>query len=274
MKRSTKAAAAETARAPGLVRRTREQRASVDSTPAANATFGAGPLPASRKVYVAGVLHPDIRVPMREIALSPTLAGAPGQPGTPNAPVIVHDTSGPYTDDHARISLRQGLPPVRTAWIEQRGDTEELSGPTVAYAGESQRCRFPLPRRPRRAKAGRNVTQMHYARAGIVTPEMEFVAIRENQRREPIAELLAERQRRASDGNGYHRGQAWGAEIPAVITPEFVRQEVARGRAIIPANINHPELEPMIIGRNALVKINGNIGNSALASSIEEEIAK
>ena len=223
------------------------------------------PFPNSRKVYVEGS-RPDIRVPMREICLSPT----PTRDGIEeNPPVLVYDTSGPYTDPDVEIDLARGLPAIRERWIEERGDTEVLDGPTSAYGRarlndpELDALRFAHLRKPRRARAGCNVTQMHYARQGIITPEMEFVAIRENQRRERLREITRQ-----------HPGESFGASIPPVITPEFVRDEVARGRAIIPANINHPELEPMIIGRNFLVKINGNIGNSALGSSIAEEVEK
>ena len=219
-----------------------------------------GPLPASRKIYLAGQLHPHIRVPMREISLSPTPSAVPGQPDSPNPPFVVYDTSGPYSDEAAEVDIRRGLPAVR-----RRGLTP-VSG--CLETG----CLSPPG--PIRAKAGRNVSQMHYARAGTITPEMEFVALRENQRRETIREQLERFSRRGQSGPSSHTGEAWGARIPRVITPEFVRDEVAAGRAIIPANINHLELEPMIIGRNFLVKINANIGNSALASSIEEEVAK
>ncbi|RMG92510.1 MAG: phosphomethylpyrimidine synthase ThiC [Zetaproteobacteria bacterium] len=223
------------------------------------------PFPNSRKIYIQGS-RPDIRVPMREIHLSPTKTHDGLEE---NPPVLVYDTSGPYTDPDVEIDLSRGLPAVREGWIEERGDTEVLEGPSSAYGAARQNdpmlahLRFEHVRKPRRAKPGRNVTQMHYARQGIITPEMEYVAIRENQRREHLRELTKQ-----------HPGQSFGASIPPVITPEFVREEVARGRAIIPANINHPELEPMIIGRNFLVKINGNIGNSAVSSSIEEEVAK
>ncbi len=222
--------------------------------------------PKSRKVYVTGS-RPDMRVPFREISLSdtPSAFGAEKNP-----PVVVYDTSGPYTDPAVKIDIRNGLSDLRAAWIAERDDTEQLAGPTSQYGHQRKtdpslaELRFNLTRPPRRAKAGRNVTQMHYARQGIVTPEMEYIAIRENQRREGLSELILRQ----------HPGQNFGAAIPPVITPEFVRDEVARGRAIIPANINHPELEPMIIGRNFLVKINSNIGNSALASSISEEVEK
>jgi phosphomethylpyrimidine synthase len=224
------------------------------------------PLPNSRKIYIEGSRQ-DIRVPMREISQSDTPASFGAEQ---NAPVVVYDTSGPYTDPNVKIDIRAGLASVRGAWIEERNDTELLEGPTSAFGQQRltdpklAELRFDLKRLPRRAKAGMNVSQMHYARKGIITPEMEFVAIRENQRRESISELIGRQ----------HPGQSHGAAIPAVITPEFVRDEVARGRAIIPANINHPELEPVIIGRNFLVKINGNIGNSAVSSSIGEEVEK
>ena len=227
-------------------------------------------LPNSRKVYIRGS-RDDVRVPMREItqtASSNPGSGAGSQEDNP--PVCVYDTSGPYTDPQARIDIRAGLPPLRAAWIEERNDTEELSGPSSGYGVERLRdpklgeLRFNLTRKPRRAKPGRTVTQMHYAKNNIVTPEMEFIAIRENQRTERYAEELRRQ----------HRGQSFGARLPELITPEFVRDEVARGRAIIPANINHPESEPMVIGRNFLVKINANIGNSALGSGIAEEVEK
>ncbi len=224
------------------------------------------PLPQSRKVYVTGS-RPDLRVPMREISQSdtPTAMG-----GEQNPSICVYDCSGPYTDPAARIDIRKGLPALRQQWIEERGDSEELPQLSSAY-GRSRETdpalaamRFDLKRKPRRAKAGMNVSLMHYARRGIVTPEMEFIAIRENQKREGLSELLLRQ----------HPGETFGAAIPKIITPEFVRDEVARGRAVIPANINHPEAEPMIIGRNFLVKINANIGNSALGSSIQEEVEK
>ncbi|MFO1413665.1 MAG: phosphomethylpyrimidine synthase ThiC [Burkholderiales bacterium] len=228
------------------------------------------PLPASRKVYVAGS-RPDVRVPMREISQSDTPASFGAEK---NPPLVVYDTSGPYTDPAVAIDIRKGLPALRAAWIAERGDTVELAGPTSSYGRarladpELSGLRFDLGRKPRRAQAGSNVTQMHYARRGIVTPEMEFVAIRENLLREEFVARFPESVRRQ------HPGQSFGAAIPAVITPEFVRDEVARGRAIIPANINHLETEPMIIGRNFLVKINANIGNSAVSSSIGEEVEK
>ena len=238
------------------------------------------PLPSSRKIYAEGS-RPDIRVPMREIAQTDTSASFGAEK---NPPIYVYDASGPYTDPAALIDVRAGLAPLRAQWIEERGDTEVLDGPSSAYGRERladpalAEMRFDLKRRPRRAKAGLAVTQMHYARRGIVTPEMEFVAIRENLRRREYVESL-----RASGPTGLklaemlarqHRGESFGASRPAEVTPEFVRSEVARGRAIIPANINHPESEPMIIGRNFLVKINANIGNSAVTSSIGEEVEK
>jgi phosphomethylpyrimidine synthase len=228
------------------------------------------PLPASQKIYVEGS-RADIRVPMREITQSETPASFGAET---NPPLAVYDTSGPYTDPAATIDIRRGLVPLRAAWIAERSDTVELGGPTSGYGRarladpELAGFRFDLTRTPRRAKPGVNVSQMHYARRGIVTPEMEFVAIRENLKRdEMLATMPAIVMRQ-------HAGQNFGAAIPPVITPEFVRDEVARGRAIIPNNINHPESEPMIIGRNFLVKINANIGNSAVSSSIGEEVAK
>ncbi len=233
------------------------------------------PFPASRKMYVDGV-QPGVRVPMREISLTPTKEtnGTKSQ----NASVIVYDTSGPYTDPSAAIDVRKGLDPLRRPWVLSRQDVEELPEVTSAYGrlrAEDPKLgelRFQHIRKPLRAKSGRNVTQLHYARKGIVTPEMEFIAIRENQSRQTESDAAS--QNGHGGGVKQHPGFAWGADIPRVITPEFVRDEVARGRAIIPSNINHPESEPMIIGRNFLVKINSNIGNSAVASSIEEEVEK
>ncbi len=225
-------------------------------------------LSGSRKIYLTGS-RPDIRVPMREISLTDTqLADGVAK----NAPIRVYDTSGPYTDPAGKIDVRQGLPDVRSAWILERDDTELLQGSSSTYTNERlsdsnlAHLRFRHLRVPRRAKAGKNVSQMHYAKQGIITPEMEYIAIRENMKRAQLAE--------AGVLDYQHAGESFGAAIPKEITPEFVRDEIARGRAIIPANINHVELEPMIIGRNFLVKINGNIGNSALGSSIEEEVAK
>src|SRR5215472_6182264 len=228
------------------------------------------PLPSSRKIFVEGS-RPDLRVPMREIAQSDTPASFGVEK---NPPIVVYDTSGPYTDPTAQIDIRSGLAPLRSRWIAERGDTAELPGPTSAYGRERLAdarlagMRFELKRKPRRARHGANVTQMYYARRGMVTPEMEFVAIRENLLRERMLSALPELVTRQ------HAGQSFGAAIPKVITPEFVRDELARGRAIIPANINHPETEPMAIGRNFLVKINANIGNSAVSSSIGEEVEK
>ena len=224
------------------------------------------PLPNSRKVYVEGS-RPDIRVPMREISQADTSASMGVEK---NPPIYVYDCSGPYTDPAVKIDIRSGLPAMREGWIAERGDTETLDKPSSAYGQqrlndpELAELRFNLQRAPRRAKPGKNVTQMHYARQGIITPEMEYIAIRENQRREGLSEMLLQQ----------HPGENFGAAMPKQITPEFVRSEVAAGRAIIPANINHPEAEPMIIGRNFLVKINANIGNSALGSSIQEEVEK
>ncbi len=230
----------------------------INTTPPELPKVTTGALPASRKVWKAGTLHPEIRVPMREIALHPS-AGEPD--------VRVYDSSGPYTDPEAAIDTANGLPRHREAWIAARGDTEAYQGratrPEDNGRDEASGKLRPFPRAhaPRRATEGRAVTQLAYARAGIVTPEMEFVAIRENMGRD--AALARPRD-----------GESFGAAIPDHVTPEFVREEIARGRAIIPANINHPELEPMIIGRNFLVKINANIGNSAVTSSMEEEVEK
>ncbi|MCX7082834.1 MAG: phosphomethylpyrimidine synthase ThiC [Methylococcales bacterium] len=223
--------------------------------------------PASEKIYVQGS-RPDIQVPMRKINLSdtPVHFGAVER----NGPLYVYDTSGVYTDPNVEVDLKKGLGAIRSAWIAERNDTEELTGPSSEFGRQrledpaTASLRFEHIRKPRRAKAGANVSQMHYARQGIITPEMEFIAIRENQKMEEMRDLW----------KGQHPGDSFGAAIPDVITAEFVREEVARGRAIIPCNINHPELEPMIIGRNFLVKINGNLGNSAVTSSIDEEVEK
>lgn len=222
------------------------------------------PFPASKKVYINGEVHKDIRVPMREVVL------------TNGETLTVYDTSGPYTDPNAEIDLTEGLTPIRQAWIAARGDVEEYQGRQTQAVDNGYKRDTDVPaellaaeqglkRTPLRAKAGKNVTQMHYARQGIVTPEMEFIAIRENQRRMDV--LDTEREARLA-------GESFGANLPELITPEFVRDEVAAGRAVIPCNINHPESEPMIIGRNFLVKINANIGNSAITSSIAEEVEK
>ncbi|HOU65676.1 MAG TPA: phosphomethylpyrimidine synthase ThiC, partial [Thermomonas sp.] len=225
------------------------------------------PIPGSRKIFVEGS-RPDLRVAMREIAQTqtPTLFG-----GETNPPITVYDPSGPYTDPDARIDLSVGLPALRAKWIEERGDTELLPQLSSAFGRGREHdpklagVRFPNRTLPRVAKAGANVSQMHYARKGIVTPEMEYVAIRENQRLDAVSDALLLKQ---------HPGESFGASIQKFITPEFVRDEIARGRAILPNNINHPESEPMIIGRNFLTKINANIGNSAVSSGIAEEVEK
>jgi len=238
--------------------------------------------PNSKKVYVNGTLHPDIKVPFREISLSPSTTISGNGNGNGNAyhkensesSILVYDTSGPYTDPEVRIDIREGLQPIRLPWIMGREDVEYYDARTILPKDDGYRDgenpnteRFPKTRsQVLRAKPGQNVTQMHYAKKGIITPEMEFIAIRENQKRKQWIED-AERENRL-------KGNSFGANLQNEITPEFVREEVARGRAIIPANINHPESEPMIIGRNFLVKINSNIGNSAVSSSIEEEVEK
>ncbi|HEY2345087.1 MAG TPA: phosphomethylpyrimidine synthase ThiC [Xanthomonadaceae bacterium] len=230
------------------------------------------PIPGSRKIFVEGSREAPhghvVRVPMREIALqaTPTAFG-----GETNAPLAVYDTSGPYTDPDARIDLNAGLPPLRARWIAERHDTEQLAGLSSEFGRARARdakldaVRFANLHAPRRAKSGANVSQMHYAKRGLVTPEMEYIAIRENQRIEAVRDAQLLKQ---------HPGESFGASIQRIITPEFVRDEVARGRAIIPNNINHPESEPMIIGRNFLTKINANIGNSAVSSGIAEEVEK
>ncbi len=224
------------------------------------------PLPNSRKVYVQGS-RPDIQVPMREITLTDTHLSNGVEK---NPPIYVYDCSGPYTDPATKIDIRSGLAEMRAGWIAERNDTEPLVQLTSEYGRqrlhdpELASMRFNLTHTPRKAKAGRNVTQMHYARQGIITPEMEYIAIRENQRVDGLSEMLLKQ----------HPGENFGKAMPKKITPEFVRDEVAAGRAVITANINHPEVEPMIIGRNFLVKINANIGNSALGSSIQEEVEK
>src|SRR5487761_2427778 len=224
------------------------------------------PLPRSSKIYVTGS-RPDIRVPMREISQSDTPAAMGAEA---NPPITVYDTSGPYTDPSVKIDIRSGLAALRESWIIERDDTEQLTQLTSEYGRQRlsdpalAELRFNLQHTPRKAKPGKNVTQMHYARQGIITPEMEFIAIRENQKREGLSAMMLQQ----------HAGENFGAHMPKSITPEFVRSEVAAGRAVITANINHPEIEPMIIGRNFLVKINANIGNSALGSSIQEEVEK
>ena len=233
------------------------------------------PFPASTKVYVEGS-RPDIQVAMREIALSDTRIHNSDRT-EPNAPVTVYDTSGPYTDPNIEIDVRKGLPQLRKNWIMERGDVEELSeisskyGKERLYDSSLDDLRFSHLKRPLRAKPGKNVSQMYYAKQGIITPEMEYIAIRENQR---IDQLKAQLNGSYESMSHQHKGESFGAAIPKRITAEFVREEVAKGRAIIPNNINHPESEPMIIGRNFLVKINANIGNSAVTSSIEEEVEK
>ncbi|MDG2279369.1 MAG: phosphomethylpyrimidine synthase ThiC, partial [Flavicella sp.] len=226
------------------------------------------PFPNSKKIYVEGKLHPQIKVAMREISLSDTKDSMTGKM-TPNEPVTVYDTSGPYTDPSKEINVHEGIERIREQWILDRNDVEELDSFTSEYCNERlndaslDHMRFNLKNKPKRAKKGQNVTQLHYAKKGIITPEMEYIAIRENQRIDEMTEIRKQ-----------HPGEHFGAAIPAKITPEFVREEVARGRAVIPSNINHPEAEPMILGRNFLVKINANIGNSATTSSIEEEVEK
>ncbi|MBI1188354.1 MAG: phosphomethylpyrimidine synthase ThiC, partial [Alphaproteobacteria bacterium] len=221
-------------------------------------TITAEPIPGSRKVYAAGCAHPDLRVPFREVALHPT-ANEP--------PVTLYDPSGPYSDPAQTIDIEKGLARTREAWTLARGDVEAIEGRAVKpidngdLSPEKLTPEFPARPRVLRAKSGAAVTQLDYARRGIITPEMEFVAIRENLRREASQEFIRD-------------GEDFGASIPDFVTPEFVRSEIARGRAIIPANINHAELEPMIIGRNFLVKINANIGNSAVTSSMSEEVEK
>ncbi len=225
------------------------------------------PIPGSHKIHVEGS-RADVRVPMREITLAdtPSLFGAER-----NAPFAVYDTSGPYTDPAYRVDLAGGLPALRATWIDERADTQRLDDFTSpftrrhALAPQLAEVRFPNVPKPRVARSGANVSQMHYARRGLVTPEMEYIAIRENQKIDAIRQAHLLKQ---------HPGEGFGARLPKLITPDFVRDEVARGRAIIPNNINHPESEPMIIGRNFLVKINANIGNSAVSSSIAEEVEK
>ena len=236
-------------------------------TPSAPFAVTTGPLPASRKIYAAGERFPDIQVPLREIALSKES----GEPA-----LAVYDTSGPYSDANAKIDIYQGLPKLRDAWIRERNDVEEYDARSIRPEDNGYRPSeiktaklveaFPnINARPLRAKKGANVSQMHYAKQGIVTKEMEYIAIRENEgRRAAVADAT----------KPYQKGESFGAKLPELITPEFVRDEIARGRAIIPNNINHPESEPMIIGRNFLVKINANIGNSAVTSSVAEEVEK
>ncbi|WP_379953175.1 phosphomethylpyrimidine synthase ThiC [Dokdonia sp. R78006] len=226
------------------------------------------PFPNSKKIYVNGKIHPQIKVAMREIALSDTVDSMTKRK-TSNEPVTVYDTSGPYTDPSKEIDIHSGLERIRESWILERNNVEQLDSYSSTYCNERlndkslDHMRFKLLKKPMRAKKGENVTQLHYAKQGIITPEMEYIAIRENQRIDEMTEIRKQ-----------HKGEHFGASIPDKITPEFVRSEVARGRAVIPSNINHPEAEPMILGRNFLVKINANIGNSAVTSSIEEEVEK
>ena len=238
--------------------------------PAESSSVKIDSYPASEKIYVQGS-RPDIRVPMRKITLSDTPVHYGSEIRTEkNPPLYVYDTSGVYTDPSVQIDLKKGLTAIRSAWIAERNDTEELEDPSSEFGRQrlndsaTAGLRFEHIRKPRKAMPGKNVSQMHYARQGIITPEMEYIAIRENQKMEEMRHLWKDQ----------HPGDSFGASIPDSITPEFVRDEIARGRAIIPCNINHPELEPMIIGRNFLVKINGNLGNSAVTSSIEEEVEK
>lgn len=227
------------------------------------------PFPNSKKIYVEGKIHPQIKVAMREISLSDT-TDSMTKKKTPNEPVTVYDTSGgPYTDPNKKIDIHAGIERIRESWIKERGDVEQLDTFSSEYCNQRlndkslDHMRFSLQKKPMRAKTGQNVTQLHYAKKGIITPEMEYIAIRENQRIDEMTEIRKQ-----------HKGEHFGASIPDKITPEFVRSEVAKGRAVIPSNINHPEAEPMILGRNFLVKINANIGNSAVTSSIEEEVEK
>lgn len=226
------------------------------------------PFPNSKKIYVNGKIHPQIKVAMRQITLDDTIDSLT-QEHLPNEPVTVYDTSGPYSDLTKEIDVHKGIDRIREEWVVARDDVEELESFTSVYSNKRMddksldHLRFQLKHKPKRAKKGRNISQMYYAKQGIITPEMEYVAIRENQRTDEMQQLTKQ-----------HAGQNFGANIPAKITPEFVREEIAKGRAVLPANINHPEAEPMIIGRNFLVKINANIGNSATTSSIEEEVEK
>jgi len=245
--------------------------AKVETTPSSASRITRDPFPASKKVYLNGTIHPEIRVAMREIELTaskPMFTDGEFKKDE-NAPVTVYDTSGPYTDPSVEIDVRKGIPKLREPWILGRGDVEEMDeisseyGKERLYNSELDHLRFEYLKKPLQAKDGATVTQMYYAKRGVITPEMEYVAIRENQR-------LQEHKAIAKQ----HAGQSFGANVPERITPEFVRDEIAAGRAILPNNINHPESEPMIIGRNFLVKINANIGNSAVTSTIEEEVEK
>ncbi|MFL1894679.1 phosphomethylpyrimidine synthase ThiC [Aquimarina sp. 2-A2] len=226
------------------------------------------PFPASKKIYVSGTMHPEIKVAMREIQLEDT-TDSYTKKKTPNQPVTVYDTSGPYTDPAKNVDVHNGIERIRESWIVKRNDVEQLEEFSSTYCNQRLKdknldhLRFNHLHKPKKAKEGKNVSQMHYAKQGIITPEMEYVAIRENQKLQEVKQLSKQ-----------HTGQNFGANIPDVITPEFVRDEIARGRAVLPSNINHPESEPMILGRNFLVKINANIGNSATTSCIEEEVEK
>ena len=238
-----------------------------DTAPKAG-TITRQPFPNSKKIYVKGVIHPQISVAMREISLSDTRESLTGKM-IPNEPVTVYDTSGPYTDPDMAVDIHKGIERIREQWILDRNNVEQLADFSSDYCKQRlndkslDHMRFSLLKKPLRAKKGENVTQLHYAKKGIITPEMEYIAIRENQRIDEMTEIRKQ-----------HKGEHFGASIPEKITAEFVRSEVARGRAVIPSNINHPEAEPMILGRNFLVKINANIGNSAVTSSIEEEVEK
>jgi phosphomethylpyrimidine synthase len=248
----------------GLLHTTAARFAVMNATSDSSVRRSNDALAASKRIYIPGKLHSGLRVPFREIALHPTRLH--NGHSEPNEPVRVYDCSGPWGDAAFSGNVQEGLPAMRREWILQRGDAEESDGRVAAHQKNGHSHGAAGARRPFRAKAGRVVTQLHYARQGVVTPEMEFIAIRENMGRQNAAV--------AGELGRQHPGNSFGASIPPEITPEFVRDEVARGRAIIPCNINHPELEPMIIGRNFLVKINANIGNSAVASSIEEEVEK
>jgi len=258
--------------AENIVKKPQTRREKRDAAEAFLKNVSDQSFPNSKKVYVEGKIH-DIKVGMREIALSDTLVS--GSKANPvyekNEPLCVYDTSGFYTDNNVEIDVHKGIPRLRETWIDARGDVEFLKSNSSSYAQQRladegiDHIRFEHLPKIRIAKKGENVTQMHYARQGIITPEMEYIAIRENLKREQVKDEILLQQ---------HKGQSFGASIPEQITPEFVRDEVARGRAIIPVNINHPECEPMIIGRNFLIKVNANIGNSAVTSSIEEEVEK
>src|SRR6267143_644704 len=268
----------------------KDQISNSDPSKSATSAVSSDQLPNSKKIYVSGTIHPNIRVPFREISLAPakTMSGEIEV----NEPVRVYDTSGPWGDDDVDLDVTRGLPPLRAKWIRDRGDVEEIDGRAVrpqdnGYLsekhaaernGQKSEVRFQrsAKNKPLSAKS-HAVTQLHYARQGIITPEMEYIAIRENHGRDEMRNAKCEGRNGDPFRNPLfqqHVGESFGANIPREITPEFVRDEVARGRAIIPANINHPESEPMIIGRNFLVKINANIGNSAIASSVEEEVEK